>query len=150
MNRGFTLIELVLSLALLSMALMLVFYIFSFSYYNYVRFNEEIEAQQNLRYAMHRIISEIKRVNDADKVLVKDGGKKIVLLKYDNNTPEVDIYYVPHEKVINMHSRANGVELAHGVEDFHVNLDGDKLVMYIKVRNKVLSSTIKLMYNNGD
>lgn len=148
MSRGFTLIEVILSLALISMVLMIAFYFYSYSYDYYTRMINDLDVQQNARYAMHKIVSEVKKVNDRGKIVIENGGKKINIME-SNFTAPLDIYYVPETKTIYMYSSAQN-DLAYGIDDFNARLEGDLLTISIKVKKKVLSASVKLMYNSGD
>lgn len=108
----------------------------------------DLDAQQNARYAMHKIVSEIKKVNDLEKIKIESGGEKIKIME-SNFTAALDIYYVPETKTIYMYSSAQN-ELAYGIDDFNAHLEGDLLSISMKVKKKVLSASMKLMYNSGD
>ncbi|SHE51686.1 prepilin-type N-terminal cleavage/methylation domain-containing protein [Caldanaerobius fijiensis DSM 17918] len=148
MSRGFTLIEVILSLALISMVLMIAFYFSSYSYDYYTRMINDLDIQQNVRYAMHKIVSEVKKVNDRGKIVIENGGRKINIME-SNFTAPLDIYYIPETKTIYMYSSAQN-DLAYGIDDFNARLEGDLLTISIKVKKKVLSASVKLMYNSGD
>lgn len=108
----------------------------------------DLDVQQNARYAMHKIVSEVKKVNDRGKIVIENGGKKINIME-SNFTAPLDIYYIPETKTIYMYSSAQN-DLAYGIDDFNARLEGDLLTISIKVKKKVLSASVKLMYNSGD
>ncbi|MGI6227562.1 MAG: PilW family protein [Peptococcales bacterium] len=93
-NKGFTLIEVIVVIAILSLVIASLAGILESGMYSFHRVNNQSELQQNLRTSLNLIISDIqtaksiKSISTNEITLNNDEGVKTFFLDYDNKASE--------------------------------------------------------------
>lgn len=98
-NRGFALIELIIVVALIALAFMGIYNLFSGGMKSWKTGTTQINAQQNVRFAMDKMVREIRQagygVTTGDKITLAEPSK--IEFRADLNsdeTPEKICYYL--------------------------------------------------------
>lgn len=100
-NRGFALIELIIVIALIALAFMGIYNLFSGGTKAWITGSSQINAQQNVRFAMDKMIREIRQagygVTTGDKITLTLEEPSKIEFRADLNsdgTPEKICYYL--------------------------------------------------------
>ncbi|MCB2355923.1 PilW family protein [Clostridium estertheticum] len=72
-KRGFTLIELIIVIALLGVVILMGFSVLSFGYKSFNSQTDTTDNQSNVRYAMSDISKEIRRADPTKRIVMADG-----------------------------------------------------------------------------
>lgn len=135
-NRGFTLIETIVAMTVFLVAVTSILYIYSNGYVSYIKNNNKIEAQENLRIALNKISRNIRQ---AERVTSVTGtqitiepveGNNICGYRYDSNNKEVEV-------------NAGGTYLPIASNIVYLNFDYDS-------NNKVVTITVRGQKDNSD
>lgn len=76
-DRGFTLVELIITLALLGIVISVYSSLYYSGYKSYVNTQKNVDIEQNVRFAMNFIVSKLE--NSPSAVTIIDGGHGIVI-----------------------------------------------------------------------
>jgi prepilin-type N-terminal cleavage/methylation domain-containing protein len=130
---GFTLIELVVTLAILGIVLSVYSSLYYSGYKSFESTGSSVEVEQNVRFAMNYIMSQLNQ--SPDEVVILNGGKGLELdWKDENNNIVKSLIIKLDEKKHALYLDDNkGHELATKIYDFKVNKKGTSLInIYIK------------------
>lgn len=85
-DRGFTLVELIVTLALLGIVISVYSSLYYSGYKSYVNTQKNVDVEQNVRFAMNFIVSKLE--NGPSAVTIIDGGHGIIIdslyIQFDN------------------------------------------------------------------
>lgn len=164
-NRGYTLIELVISLGLMSMLILLISSWFLQSYKLYTHFGRRVEANQNARMAVQVIVDNIRKQNGIRLLFDSNGEIDLILDEKNNNIvdlrneflvgqPNAQIYF--DRKTHELRSNKNGEHstLVWGVKEVKAQKD-DKNIINISIiatdkKEKENVSAVYQLYHNSE
>lgn len=120
-RKGFTLIELMIVLALLSVVIMIAFSVFSFGLKSFNAQTDNIGNQSNVRYVISDITNEIRRGDATNITIISGGGINVngIIYKLQGNN-----------------LLKNGNELASGIESFKPLIVDKKITLVITSQAK--------------
>lgn len=128
-RKGFTLVELMIVLALLGVVIMMGFSVLSFGYKSFNAQADNIDNQSNVRHAISDISKEIRR-NSAD-ITIPGGAKSGDVISGD--TIKIDgIQYTLKENSL----LKNTNELVSGIESFKTSIEVNKITLKITSQAK--------------
>ena len=122
-KRGFTLIELIIVIALLGVVIMMGFSILSFGYKSFNSQTDTTDNQSNVRYAMSDIS---KRIRSADP------SKTISIAHSIVNIDEGRVIYELQGSTL----LKNKKEFVTGIKEFASSIVGDKITLQITSQSK--------------
>ncbi len=123
-DRGVTLIELIMSIAIIGIVIIVIFSVLSFGVKSFTTQADSIEHQSNLRQTMSHITKEIRKADGVSK----EGS----ILKIEKGSIE-DEYKLDGHIL-----KKNTDQLAQDIQSFEVEIDGDKVkitIMSIQGKN---------------
>ncbi|HOB20678.1 MAG TPA: competence type IV pilus minor pilin ComGF [Candidatus Atribacteria bacterium] len=126
-KKGMTLVELVVGLAVLSLATALLYMIYATGLKQFNSESATIDNQYNIRQAMSYIGREIRR---ADLIRVANNQLELTYLDVNNNVEEITYYYLSDNTI---YKRSNGVAnpLVEGITEFTYTIDGKNIKLVI-------------------
>lgn len=126
-DKGMTLIELVVGLAVLSLATALLYMIYSTGLKQFSSESATIENQYNIRQAMSFIGREIRR---ADLIRVANNQLELTYLDINNNIDEIAYYYLS-DNTIYKKSKGTANPLVEGIAVFTYHIKGKNIELVI-------------------
>ncbi|MGB9779464.1 PilW family protein [Caldanaerobacter sp.] len=130
---GFTLIELIVTLAILGIVLSVYSSLYYSGYKSFESTESSVEVEQNVRFAMNYIMSQLNK--GPDEVVILNGGKGLQINWKDSsaNTVKSVIIKLDEKKHTLYLDDNKGHELATKIYDFKVTQKGPSMInIYIK------------------
>lgn len=157
-KRGYTLIELVISLGLISMLILLMSSWYLQAYKLYTHFNRRLEANQNARMAVQVIVDNIRKQKEIQLSLDLNG--EIILILNEKNANIIDLRNAPlvgqpnalvyfDKKTHELRSNKNGEHstLVWGVKEVQVRKDQRNIInISIAAVDKSENENVRLAY----
>lgn len=135
-KRAFTLIELILVIALIGIVLSMIFSPIIFSFKNFNNQSEKANVISDARATMDFLTREIRKA-DPETVDVDDGSLKIGSEHYEL---EDKILYKREKK----NEKKNEKKVIEGIDNISIKIDADKITIEITIEDYELSSEIYL------
>jgi prepilin-type N-terminal cleavage/methylation domain-containing protein len=141
-NKGFTLIELLVTLALVGIVISVYASLYYFGYKSYNSTQNNIDTEQNVRYAMTYIINQINQCPDKSQIIYKSGDSGIKIYDQNGNLNYINLDRNEHK----LYAYGNkGNEIAVNIIDFKVTDKGNNILnIEITGQNKDGSGTFTL------
>jgi len=114
-RKGFTLVELMIVLALLGVVIMIGFSVFSFGFKNFNAQADNIDNQSKVRHAISDISKEIRK-SDATDITISGGTINV----------GGEVYTLQGSNLLK-----NGNELDSGIKSFNPSKEGNKITLEI-------------------
>lgn len=130
---GFTLIELIVTLAILGIVISVYSSLYYSGYKSFESTESSVEVEQNVRFAMNYIMSQLNK--GPDEVIILNGGKGLQINWKDSSANIVKSVIIKlDEKKHTLYLDDNkGHELATKIYDFKVTQKGPSMInIYIK------------------
>lgn len=125
-EKGFTLLEVLLALAISAMVFQVAYALLFAGYTSYKRISAMVDAQENVRLAMGHIMRSLRQVDHGSQVAVDTDNHVLIV---DNRR-----FYLNNGSLYEeIDGTAN--ELAYGITQFSVSRDGLKVVITITGQN---------------
>ncbi len=118
---GFTLIEVLAAVALISVIALTAVSLFYCTSETYIKREKSMDIRQNVRGAMETITQDIKRTNDSSNIKIESNR---LYVGYNN------YFFVPRKNCISMNSN-EGQELANLIAGFLFSMDGRRVSVTI-------------------
>lgn len=141
-KEGFTLIELILVLALMGIVLSILFLPIISSFKNFNSQNEKANIISDSRSLMDYLTREIRKA-DPETVKIDDGSLKI------DKKGSLMIGLKSYELESGILSK-DGVKVREGINDIIIQRVAEKIIMKITIEDYELSSEINLRTKEGD
>jgi len=122
-RKGFTLVELMIVLALLGVVIMIGFSVFSFGFKNFNAQADNIDNQSKVRHAISDISKEIRKADPTKKITIVGG-----IVNIDEGRV---IYELQGSNLLK-----NKNELVPEIEEFNPSIVGDKVTLEITSQAK--------------
>ncbi|AAM24493.1 MAG: hypothetical protein XD49_0211 [Caldanaerobacter subterraneus] len=132
-EEGFTLIELIVTLAILGVVLSIYSSLYYSGYMSFQSTENSVDVEQNVRFAMNYIIAQLDK--GPDEVVIINGGRGLEINWKDSNSNVVKSIIIKFdEKKHALYLDDNkGHELATKIYDFKVTQKGPYMInVYIK------------------
>ena len=147
-NRGFTLVELIFVVALIALAFMGIYNLFSGGMKSWKTGTTQINAQQNVRFAMDKMVREIRQagygVNSGEKIPVKNADKIGFKVDFElDGEPKVIHYYLGGDDVDVLYKSIDGGS-GIPVTNSEFSIKNLKFDYILDVANKVKLITITI------
>lgn len=125
-EKGFTLLEVLLALAISAMVFQVAYTLLFTSYTSFKRISAMVDAQENVRLAMGHIMRSLRQVAHGSQVTVDTDNHALIV---DNRR-----FYLNNGS---LYEEIDGTtnELAYGITQFSVSRDGLKVVITITGQN---------------
>lgn len=152
-NKGFTLVEAIVSLMIFVIALSTVLIVYLRGYSGYLKNNQEIEVQEGLRIALNRISRDIRQAKPELKIykldgsLSKDGtGSKISFLTANGETVVYSFDRQDRELEVKRGAANSFQPVVSHVDDLEFQFDCNKKTVTIYIRGKKHNSNPPVVY----
>lgn len=125
-NKGFTLFEVIIVVALLGVVMLIIFSPISFSFKNFGKQNERASITSNAREAMDYLTRQIRKAN---QINIANENDKIIM--------DAKEYYVDKGNLVAQNTDLIGdVEvIIEGIDGLHVEKNGDKITLKITIED---------------
>lgn len=136
-NKGFTLLETMIALTISSIIVTSVIMVYANVYLSYAKNNQKIEVQENLRFALNKMASEIrqaKKINSVTATTIEyspAAGNLVYGYRYDSAGMEIE-------------ENKSGVllPLASNISSINFHYDSNNRIVTITVRGEKLFSGV--------
>jgi len=143
-NRGYTLVEVVIAVGLMSMLVALLSQWYLQCYKLYTHFQCSIEANQNGRLALQLLVSNIRKQKSLKFVFDSDGKIISILDEYNKNIIDLrndlivgqsrgQIYYDRNTRELRSNKNGENTTLAWGVKEIEIRRN-DQNILNISIR----------------
>lgn len=130
-NRGFSLVELLAVLTLLSLIIMLVFSVYFTGDKQFSMQREKISNQENLQYLVKFLMKEVRKNNNFEEI-----DKRILKIKKDDG---IDVYEQKGSELLK-----NGEVFVDGIEKFEVLGQNRKLTIRVVSKGETKRTKVSI------
>lgn len=128
-NKGFTLIELMVVIAIIGIISVPIATYFTSNYITFNRENEKLNIQAEARDAMNTVITRLRRAEQST-IQINESGRLEMYVENDRYE------FYQQNDVIKREVNSSSVTIARGVESFTYNIDDEASIVKIRIRIK--------------
>jgi prepilin-type N-terminal cleavage/methylation domain-containing protein len=152
-NKGFTLVEAIVSLTIFVLAVSAVLTVYLQGYAGYLENNQKIEVQEGLRIALNRISRDLRQAKSEPEIFKQDGslsrdgtGSKISFLTASGETVTYSFDRRDRELEVRRGAAGSFQPVVSHIEDLEFQFDSDKKIVAIYIRGKKHNSNPPVVY----